>query len=311
MKIVFLDSSTLGKDLDLSILNSFGEVDSYEVTSDDDIVDRCLGAEVVITNKVILSKDTLLALPELKLICIAATGMNNVDLEVAKIQNIEVKNIKDYSTNSVVQHTFTMLFYLMGSCKYYNSYVESSSWEKSPIFTNLDKPINEVFGKKWGIIGLGQIGKGVAAISSAFGCEIVYYSTSGNNSNDSYNRVELEELLSTCDIISIHAPLNNQTMNLLNESNLKLIKKGSVLLNLGRGGIINEADLVPIIKKEEILVGLDVLEKEPIQNMSPLNEILKYDNFYLSPHIAWSSVEARVKLRDILVDNLTTYVNSK
>jgi len=301
MKLVILDADTLGSDVDLSVFEQFGSLEIFGKTQKEQTLSRVKNADIVITNKVVIDK-TIMLQSNIKLICIAATGMNNVDLQAAKELDIEVKNVAGYSTKSVVQHTFAMLFYLLEKMNYYDNVVKSGSWSNSGIFTDVSKPFFEIAGKKWGIIGLGAIGQEVAKIASAFGCEVCYYSTSGQNSNSNFQRVELEELLKGCDIVSIHSPLNENTLNLLNSSNLNLLKDGSILLNLGRGGIINEDDLAIALKNQNILVGLDVVSREPIEANNPLMQIKQ--NLLITPHIAWTSKEAREKLIDGIVQNI-------
>jgi glycerate dehydrogenase len=228
-----------------------------------------------------------------------ATGMNNVDLEYAKQKGIIVKNVAGYSTNAVAQVTFAFVLEIMNKVRYFNDYV-NNEYSDSDIFTHIIN-WNELNGKKWGIIGLGAIGKKVAEIATAFGCEVSYYSTSGKNSNSDYKQVELNALLKNSDIISIHAPLNENTQNLLNKDNLNLIKKGAILLNLGRGGIVNEKDLSEIIDEKGFFAGFDVFTKEPIEKN---NSLLKSKNILLTPHIAWASVEAREKLVELAYQNI-------
>ena len=308
MNIVLLDKKTLGSDIDLSVFHKYGTIILHDITSKNDTIERVKNADIIITNKVIIDKDVLDNAPKLKLICVAATGMNNIDLEYASSKDIIVKNVTGYSTNSVVQHTFSLAFYLIGKLKYYDEYVKSENWIKSPVFTHLDKPFFEIANKTWGIIGLGEIGKKVANIASSFGCDIMYYSTSGKNRNNSFQRVTLEKLLKTSDIISIHAPLNKQTTNLLNHTNLNYLKNQAVLLNLGRGGIINEKDLANFIDKSDVLVGLDVLEQEPMQVDNPLKSVEKKENLFISPHIAWASKEARAKLVEGICQNIEDFL---
>ena len=307
MNIVILDAKTLGNDIDLSALDQFGKVVKYETTDPSETYDRIRNATIVITNKVVISKLHMQRCPLLKLICIAATGMNNVDLEAANQIGIEVKNVAGYSTQSVVQHTFAMGLYLLEKLPYYHMAVKSEAWSRSGIFTDVSRPFYEIAGKKWGIIGLGQIGQDVAKIATAFGAQVSYYSTSGANKNADYPQQGLDELLSSCDIISIHAPLNDATYNLINASNLSLLKEGSILLNLGRGGIINESDLAKELDRRKIYAGLDVVEKEPICTDNPLLHINAQERLLVTPHIAWTSKEARVKLVEGIVKNIQTY----
>jgi len=303
MKIVLLDALTFGE-TDLSGFEQFGDVKVYQTTSADETMSRILDVDVIVTNKVIIDKTHMDANKNLKLICVAATGMNNVDLEYAKQKGIEVKNVAGYSTNSVIQHTFSMLFYLIGHSRYYDESVKDGSYSKSKIFTDVSKPFFEVNGKKWGIIGLGTIGRGVANIASAFGAEVCYYSTSGKNLADDYKRVELDELLKSCDIISIHAPLNDATNNLLDYEELLSCKDGAVVLNLGRGGIINEDAVAKIIDEKNISFALDVLSQEPMKKDHPLLSVKNKDRLYVTPHIAWTSIEARDTLIASVIENI-------
>ena len=303
MKVVLLDALTFGE-TDLSGFEQFGDVVVYQTTSTDETQERINGCDVVVTNKVLITKEHMQNTPTLKLICVAATGMNNVDLASAKEFGIDVKNVAGYSTDSVIQHTFSMLFYLIGHSRYYDESVKDGSYSKSKIFTDVSKPFFEVKGKKWGIIGLGSIGRGVAKVASAFGTNVCYYSTSGKNKTDDYQSVSLDELLSTCDIISIHAPLNEQTNNLLDYKELQKCKDGAVVLNLGRGGIINEEAVAKIIDEKNLSFGLDVLTKEPMIQNHPLLSVKNKDSLYITPHIAWTSIEARNKLIASVIENI-------
>jgi len=304
MKIVILDRKTLGDDISVNCFKRFGEVTIYETTRMMDTTARVKNADIVITNKVIIDKEAMEKAANLKLICVAATGMNNIDIEYAKKRGIEVKNVESYSTHSVVQHTFSMLFYLLEKLRYYDMIVKGEICSKSVIFTCLDRPFFEITGKRWGIIGLGEIGYEVAKIAKCFGCEVVYYSTSGKNSNIEFERLSLDELLKTSDIVSIHAPLNKNTKNLLDYDKLSLLKTGAVLLNLGRGGIVNETALANIISEGKIMAGLDVLEKEPIRENNPLMYVQNSDNLLITPHIAWTSIEARKRLIKGIYNNI-------
>lgn len=308
MNIVILDTKTLGNDIDLSALNRFGKVVRYETTDPSETYERIRNATVVITNKVVISRLHMQRCPLLKLICVAATGMNNVDLDAAAQIGIEVKNVAGYSTQSVVQHTFAMALYLLEKMAYYDKTVKSGDWSRSGLFTDVSRPFFEISGKKWGIIGLGEIGKGVAKVATAFGAEVSYYSTSGANRNADYPQQSLEALLGGCDIISIHAPLNDATHNLLNASNLSLLKEESIILNLGRGGIINETDLARELESKNIYAGLDVVEKEPIPTDNPLLQIEAQERLLITPHIAWTGREARVKLLEGIVENIKTFL---
>jgi len=308
MKIVILDRETLGADLDLRVLEKFGEVKSYPKTLPSETAERVKGQNIILTNKVVINRDILENSSDMKLICITATGMNNVDLKSAEEFGIEVKNVAGYSTESVVQHTFATLFYLLENLNYHNSFVKSGEWRESRLFTDVSKPFFELAGKKFGVIGLGTIGKRVGEVAKAFGCEVVYYSTSGKNSSSDFKRVELNELLSTSSVISVHSPLNPQTENLLNYENMQQIKDGSVILNMGRGGIINEEDIAKTIESREILFGLDVTSVEPLPAENPLNRVLQNGKLFITPHIAWTSIEARKKLLEGVVKNIEDFL---
>jgi len=312
MKIVILDAKTLGNDIDLSIFNKFGDVDLYRTTRTEDVVDRIKDKDIIITNKVLLHKENLQHAASLKLICLTATGTNNVDLEYAKSRGIAVCNVAGYSTDSVTQHTFAMLFYLLEHLSYYDNYVKSGEYAKSNIFTHLEKVFWELKDKTWGIIGLGTIGKSVAKIAAGFGCRVIYYSTSGKNNNSEYKRVGLEELLKTSDIVSIHAPLNENTKNMIDYNCLKQMKQSAVLLNLGRGAIINENDLARALD-EELIAGaaLDVLESEPVKADNPLLRIKNRERLLITPHIAWGSAEARRRLVNEVALNIEAYIKGE
>lgn len=303
MRIVLLDALTFG-DTDLSAFEELGDVKIYQTTSANETQERITDAEVIVTNKVVISDELMACATNLKLICVAATGMNNVDLDAAATRSIEVKNVAGYSTDSVIQHTFSMLFYLMGHSRYYDEYVKDATYSNSPIFTDISKPFFEIKGKKWGIIGLGSIGRGVANIASAFGAKVCYNSTSGKNISRDFLHVDLETLLQTCDIISIHAPLNDKTNNLLDYEQLLTCKDGAVVLNLGRGGIVNEEAIAKIIDEKNISFGLDVLTREPMIVNHPLLSVKNKENLYITPHIAWASVEARETLIASVIENI-------
>jgi glycerate dehydrogenase len=308
MKLVLLDAQTLGEDLDLAPLKEFGELIAYPITTEKETAVRIQNAEVVITNKVIIDRTLMEQAKQLKLICIAATGMNNVDLEAAKELGITVKNVAGYSTQSVTQHTFATALYLIEKLDYYNQVVKSKLWSNQPLFTDVSRPYFEIAGKQWGIVGMGSIGQEVAQIATAFGATVSYHSTSGNNTDQPYTHKSLEALLRESDILSIHAPLNPQTLNLINQNNLPLLQNGAILLNMGRGGIINEIDLAVELDKRELYAGLDVSTKEPIEADHPLLHLVHPDRLLLTPHIAWASIEARKKLLAGIVENIRSSI---
>jgi len=307
MKLVCLDAATLGSDVNLDVFRQFGEFVSYQTTAVDERIERLKGADVVITNKVVIDKAVMEA-TNLKLICISATGMNNVDLEHAKAKNIAVKNVAGYSTASVVQHTFALLFELTNRIKFYDEYVKNGEWVKSEIFTYLGADISEIAGKEFGIIGLGEIGRSVAAVARAFGANVSYYSTSGANKNSEFKQKSLDELLRSSDIISIHAPLNEKTRNLLGINEINLLKDDAIVLNLGRGGIVDETAMARAIDERNLRFGTDVLECEPMSENNPFLKVKNRANLVITPHVAWGSLEARKRLISLIVKNIEEFI---
>ncbi|MDD2358034.1 MAG: D-2-hydroxyacid dehydrogenase [Thiovulaceae bacterium] len=303
MKIVLLDAITFGA-MDLSGFDALGEVSLYQKTSPEELDERITNAEVIVTNKVVISAGSIERAKNLKLICVAATGTNNVDIEAANEHGVAVKNVVGYSTESVVQHTFAMLFYLIEHMKYYDGAVKDGFWSRSGIFTDITNPFFEISGKKWGIIGLGMIGKKVATLAQTFGCDVSYFSTSGKNSDAEFKSISLQKLLEESDIITIHAPLNETTNNLLDYEQLLTCKPNAVILNLGRGGIINEEAVAKIIDEKDLFFGLDVLTKEPIDKNHPLLSVRNRNKLLITPHIAWTSKEARDTLIAKTIENI-------
>ncbi|WP_323587304.1 D-2-hydroxyacid dehydrogenase [Aliarcobacter butzleri] len=310
MQIVILDRATLGFDIDVNIFSKFGNVTSYDSTKENETAQRVKNADIVLTNKVVIGKNEI-DNSNIKLICITATGMNNVDLEYAKEKNIAIKNVAGYSTSSVVQVGFSMILYFVQKLNYYKKYVDEGNWQKNELFTHIDEPFFELDKKRVGIIGLGEIGRNFAKKAKAFDCEVVYYSTSGKNNSNEYKSISLDELLKTSDIISIHAPLNENTKNLLTYENMKNMKDGAILLNLGRGGIINENDLAKLIDEKEIYCGIDVVSKEPIEESNPLLKVKNKDRLLLTPHIGWASIEARTRLVNMVAKNIEDFIDEK
>lgn len=309
MNIVFLDIKTIGQVPNLQTLEQLGEFTGYQTTNPDQTADRIKEADIVITNKVVLNDELIREADKLKLICVAATGMNNIDLPAAEDQGIQVKNVADYASKSVAQGTFALLLHLLYKIPYYDNYVKSGEYSESDIFTNVEREYREIDGLRFGIIGLGNIGGQVALIAEAFGAEVVYYSTSGKNTDQPYRRLELEELLETSDIVSIHAPLNENTANLLDYNHLKFMKPSALLINTGRGGIVNEPDLARALD-EDIIGGaaIDVFEKEPMDRESPFMNVKKKEKLVLTPHMTWASIEARTSLIDGVRKNIEEYL---
>ncbi|MDR0982329.1 MAG: D-2-hydroxyacid dehydrogenase [Culturomica sp.] len=308
MKISFLDSATLGEDVSLAFIKELGQFSMYQFTSPSEVNERIKDCDVIIVNKVIIGKKEMDAAPHLKLICVAATGVNNIDVDYAASKGIIVRNAVAYSTESVAQVTFMHILSLVGHGAYFDRFVKTGAYSHSRTFADLTHPYNEVKGKKLGIIGLGTIGSRVAEIAEVFGMHPVYFPTSGKPHSNKYVALSLAELLSECDIITIHAPLNDKTRNLITYSQLKQMKKTAYLLNMGRGGIVNEHDLVKALN-EDLIAGaaIDVFEEEPIAEESPYFFIRKPEKIIFSPHIAWASVEARKRLIEKITEAIKDY----
>ena len=308
MKIVFLDAKTIGEDIDLSGFDALGEVVKYGFSTTEEARERSKDADVLILNKVQVNQQTIGEADHLKLVCVTATGTNNLDKEYLDKRGIAWRNLAGYSTESVAQHTFAMLFYLLEKLPYYDDYVKSEKYVNDVSFTHFAKAFHELSGMTYGIIGLGNIGRRVADIAKAFGCRVIYYSTSGRNSQPGYERVDFDELLEQSDIVSIHAPLDENTLGLMNKEAFAKMKKSAILLNVGRGPIINEADLAEALNNKTIAAaGLDVLSVEPMQEDNPLRGIKDSELLLITPHIAWAGVEARNRLMGIILGQIKEF----
>lgn len=313
MNITFLDRKTLGDVPNLDQLNELGKVTLHDTTSPEQVVERLRGQQVAITNKVVLDRAILDQLPDLRLICVAATGTNNVDTDYARQQNIQVRNVQGYSTPSVVQVTWTLILTLLQRPQHFNDFVYGGAYARHDIFTYFDPPFGEVAGKRLGIIGLGTIGKQVAEVGMALGAEVAYVSSPPKASSESpahpnYVRLSLEELLTTSDIVSIHAPLTEDTKDMIAYEELKKMPDHALLINTGRGGIVNEADLARAIDEELIGgAGVDVFTQEPLPADHPYLKVKHQDRLLLTPHLAWASAEARTRLLDGVCKNIREF----
>ena len=305
-KIVFLDEySIAGRSLEK--ITSQGEYIAYENTRKEDVVERLKGADIAITNKVLIDGEAMRQLPDLKLICVAATGMNNVDLETAKELGIEVKNAVGYSTTSVAETTLASALALARNVVYFNEYYHDGRYAKADRAFCYDRFTFEIRGKKWGIVGLGNIGREVARLATAFGCEVRYFSTSGVKRDEEYPAMELKELLKWSDIVSVHSPLNERTRGLIGRDELQLMKPTSLIINVARGGIIDEAALAEALDNGWVAAAaLDVFSVEPLRE-SPLYEIKDKYKLLASPHNAWSAAEAIDRLIDCVANNIRTW----
>ena len=310
MKIVFLDEYSLG-DMDLTPIKELGEYVGYDRTSKEQVLERCKGAEVVICNKTVLRAETLRALPDLRFIAIAATGMNNVDLDTAAELGIGVKNVAGYSTSSVAEATLTFALSLMKNTIYFDNYFKSGAYAATEDIFHFGRPVRQLRGSKWGVIGMGAIGREVARLASAFGCEVAYTSTSGAIRKEEYPQMALNELLGWADIISIHSPLTPATKGLIGEKELQLMKPTSIIINVARGGIIDEEALAKALNNKIIAgAGLDVFSREPLHS-SPLYDITDKYSLVASPHTAWAADEARKVLIKKIAENIKEYLDGK
>lgn len=312
MKLAVLERDSLGKDIDISFYEEFGEVAYYDNTRAEEAAERVADVDIIIANKVPLNESTLKEASKVKLICESATGYNNVDLAYCQKRGIRVTNAVGYSTPIVAQHTFAMALYLLEKLPAYDTYVKNGEYAKCPIFTCFSPYFTELEGKTWGIIGMGNIGKKVASIAEAFGCRVMFYSASGNNTTTEYQRVDFDTLLAESDIISLHCPLTDRTQNLMNQEAFCKMKKTAVLLNMARGPVVEETALYEALTTGEIAAaGLDVLVKEPIAADNPLAKIQDSTKLFITPHMAWGSVEARTRCAKEVYLNIESYLAGK
>lgn len=310
MKIVFLDAKSIGEDIDLSGYDQLGEVVRYPYSTPEEARERTRDADVIILNKTEINEQSIGEADKLKLVCVTATGTNNLDKAYLAERGIEWRNVAGYSTESVAQHTFALLFYLMEKLRYYDDYVKNENYVNDSMFTHFDHRFNELSGKTWGIIGLGNIGRRVADIAKCFGCRVIYFSTSGKNNQKDYNRVSFDKLLEQSDIVSVHAPLTDDTLGLMNREAFARMKPGAVFLNLGRGPIVDEAALTEALNTGMIAAaGLDVLSQEPMSEDNPLRSIKDSERLIITPHIAWASIEARTRLMEIILEQIKEFLN--
>lgn len=306
MKIVFLDAATLG-DVSFAPIERLGELTCWQTSDASEALERVPGYDVIVTNKVRVDKGLIDAADNLKLICVAATGVNNIDLEYAASKGIPVRNVAGYSTESVVQCTFMHILSLAGKLPYYDAKVKSGEYSRSGLFTDVSKPFRELSGKTMGIIGMGTIGSRVAKVASAFGMEVVYFSTSGTSHCSDYPSLPIDELMSMSDVVSVHAPLNSRTAGLIGAREISLMKPDAILVNMGRGGIVDEAALADAVDSGRIAgAALDVYSSEPLPEDNPLSRIVRKERLSLTPHTAWASVEARNRLVEMIAANIAS-----
>lgn len=309
MKLVVLERNSVGTDIDVSCFEKFGEVTYYPNTVAENTAERIGDAHVVIANKVPLNESTLKNAANVKLICLFATGFDNVDLEYCKGRGIKVANVVKYCTPAVAQHTILLAMMLSEKIAFYDEYVKSGTYSAQDRFSNFDRAFNELEGKTWGIVGMGTIGHKVASLATAFGCKVIFYSASGKSTCTEYERVEFDTLLKKSDILSLHCPLSDRTRNLINKDAFDKMKETAILVNVARGPVVNTQDLYDALMEGKIAAaGLDVLEKEPMEATNPLGQIKDSTKLIITPHMSWASTESRIRLVEEVAKNIEAFV---
>ena len=296
MKIVVLERNSVGTDIPVDY-SELGEVTYYENTvTIEEVAERVKDADIVVSNKAPMNEASLKDAPNVKLICEFATGYDNVDIAYCRSRGIGVANVVDYSTAMVAQHTFALAFYVSQKLRHYDDYVKQGAYAAQSRFSNFDVPFNELDGKTWGIIGMGNIGKRVARIAESFGCRVIFHSVTGHSKVTDYEQVDFDTLLAESDYLSLHCPLSNLTRDLINGEALSKMRKSAILINVARGPVVNNRDLYEALEAGTIAAaGLDVIEKEPITADNPLSKIMDSGKLFITPHLAWASVEARTR----------------
>ncbi len=308
MKITVLDAATLGDDVMFDCLEAVGEVTIYK--NSDLLIDPMLAsdADCLVVNKVKMNRETLSCANKLKLICVAATGFDNIDLDYCREKGIGVCNVKGYSTDSVAQITLAMVLSLASHLDEYTKYVENGSYTKSGVANCLVPVYHELAGKNWGIVGLGNIGKKVADVAAAMGCNVIAHK---RTPDDYYNCVDIDTLCETSDIITIHTPLNEGTRNLISRERIEKMKKGVIVVNVARGAVCDESALCEAVEKGNMLLGVDVYTNEPFDEEHPYNRIMGLPNVCLTPHMAWGAYEARCRCLNEISLNIASFQNGE
>ena len=313
MKIVLLERNSAGTDISVDCFGEFGEVTAYANTvTPKDVTERVGDADIVVCNKAPMREETLKDCPNVKLICELATGFDNCDLAYCKSRGIQVRNVVDYSTGMVAQHTLTLALALSQKLMHYDNYVKSGAYGAQDRFSNFDMPFYELEGKTWGIVGMGNIGRRVAKLASAFGCKVIFTSITGKSTCTDYPQVSKDELLAESDFLSLHCPLSDLSRNYIDAEALGKMKKTAYLINVARGPVVNNRDLYEALLAGEIAgAGLDVLEKEPIEASNPLGKIMDSTKLIITPHLAWASVEARMRCVQGVYDNIAAFLRGE
>lgn len=310
MKIVHLDTFTSIMDgIGLEPLDKFSDFTAYKNTSYDKIIKRAKDADIIITNKVVIDQNIMDQLPKLKYICVCATGYNNVDVAAAKLKGIPVSNVSGYSTNSVVQHVFAMALHAIINIAYYDEEVMDGRWQDSGQFTFYDHSIRELNGMTMGIYGYGTIGEKIAQVANAFGMNVIANTRTPKEPLANIKYVDFKTLIAESDILSLHSSLNPSNEGILNAEVFEQMKPSSILINTARGGLINEKDLAEALNDNKLSFAcLDVLTEEPPSTNNPL---LNAKNCIITPHIAWTSLEARKKLLAGVANNIDAFIEKK
>lgn len=312
MKLVVLERNSVGTDVDVSCFEKFGEVAYYPNTVADNAAERVKDADIIIANKAPLNESTLKDAPNVKLICLFATGFDNIDIAYCKSRGIKVANVVNYCTPAVAQHTLLLALMLTEKITFYDYYVKSGTYSTQDRFSNFDRPFNDLNGKTWGIVGMGTIGHKVASLAQAFGCKVIFYSASGKSTCTEYERVEFETLLRESDILSLHCPLSDRTRGLINKSAFEQMKKTAILINVARGPVVDTQALYDALINNQIAAaGLDVLEKEPMAKDNPLGKIQDSTKLIITPHMSWASTESRICLIGEVVKNIEAFLDGE
>lgn len=312
MKLVVLERNSAGTDIDVSCFEKFGEVTYYPNSTAENAAERIGDAEIVISNKTPLNESNLKDASKLGLICLLATGYDNVDLAYCKSRGIKVANVVNYCTPAVAQHTLLLAMMLSEKIAYYDDYVKSGAYSAQDRFSHFDRLFHDLEGKTWGIVGMGSIGHRVAELASAFGCMVIFYSASGKSTCTDYERVEFDTLLKESDILSLHCPLSDRTKHLINKDAFGKMKKTAILINVARGPVVDTQALYEALVEEKIAAaGLDVLEKEPMEISNPLYQIKDSTKLIITPHMSWASVESRTRLIEEIVKNIEAYLDGR
>jgi glycerate dehydrogenase len=313
MKIVIADKDSVGTDMDYSIYDELGEVTYYDdKVTEENAAERLKGANVLVINKSQITDKLLDAAPDLELICEFATGFDNANIPACDRHGVKVANVVNYSTASVAQHTFAMLFYLMENLRHYDEFVKSGAYANQTHFCCLDIPFDELDGKTYGIVGMGNIGRKVAQIATAYGAHVIFYASSGHSDCTEYEQVSFDELLARSDVISLHCPLSDRTRDLFDKRAFEKMKKTAILINVARGAVVVEKDLSDALINGEIAAaGLDVLSPEPMAKDSTLLKIQDSGKLIVTPHLAWASTQARTRCLDEVKKNIVSWMEGK